>query len=166
VPKLTDDYVSKLKVPPGKRDVLAFDTEVRGFGVRKFASGKAYFLVKYNVGGKQRRQSLKGEWAPGTVSKMRAFAVEVKARASLGQDLVAERKAAKVQATATTLGNLVPEYLKARESESAAQQHAGGDALPQASLVAPTWHADQRHHTGQRRGRGRCNRNQQRQVNG
>jgi integrase len=117
VPKLTDDFVSKLKVPPGKRDVLVFDTEVRGFGVRKFKSGKTYFLVKYNVGGKQRRQSLKGEWAPGTVSKMRAFAVEVKARASLGQDLVAERKAAKVQAIATTLGTLVPQYLRARESE-------------------------------------------------
>jgi integrase len=121
VPKLTDDYVSKLKVPSGKRDVLAFDSDhkdaVRGFGVRKFPSGRAYFFVKYNVDGKQRRQSLKGEWAPGTVPKMRAFAVEVKARASIGQDLVAERKAAKARATATTLGKLVPEYLKARESE-------------------------------------------------
>ena len=52
----------RVKVPPGKRDVLIFDggheDAVRGFGIRKSASGEAYYFVKYNIGRKQRRQSL------------------------------------------------------------------------------------------------------------
>ena len=62
MPKLTEGSAERLIVPPGRRDVLIFDggheDAVRGFGIRKFASGEAYYFVKYNIGRKQRRQSL------------------------------------------------------------------------------------------------------------
>ena len=67
--------------------MLVFDDEVRGFGIRKFASGRAYYIVTYAVAGKTRRQSL-GEVARGNLKPMRMLASEVKARARLGQDIV------------------------------------------------------------------------------
>ena len=119
MPELTKNFVSKLKVPPGKRDVLVFDSDhknaVAGFGVRKFASGKSYFFIKYSVGNRQRRQSLK-EVVDGNIQSMRKLAAEVKARASvLGQDLIAERKAAREKPASVPLGQAVPIYLAARQ---------------------------------------------------
>lgn len=116
--KLTHREITKLTVPPGERDVFLFDSEVAGFGVRKFKSGKTYFLVKYSVNGKQRRQSLKAEVTDGNIDKMRKLASEVKARAAvLGQDLIAERKAARDKPASVPLGSVVPLYLAARQQK-------------------------------------------------
>jgi len=41
--KILEGAATKIKVPEGKRDVLVFDDSLPGFGVRKFASGKASF---------------------------------------------------------------------------------------------------------------------------
>jgi len=94
MPKLTEGSAERLIVPPGRRDVLIFDggheDAVRGFGIRKFASGEAYYFVKYNIGRKQRRQSL-GCVTRGNLKAMRLLASEVKARARLGQDIIAEK---------------------------------------------------------------------------
>src|SRR5215831_21364438 len=38
--KLTDKDIRDLTVPEGAKDIQAFDDELPGFGVRKFASGK------------------------------------------------------------------------------------------------------------------------------
>ena len=101
----------RVKVPPGKRDVLIFDggheDAVRGFGIRKSASGEAYYFVKYNIGRKQRRQSL-GSVTRGNLKAMRVLASEVKARARLGQDIIAEKEAAKSKPATTILGQVVP----------------------------------------------------------
>ena len=120
MPKLTEGFAERLKVPPGRRDVLIFDggheDAVRGFGIRKFASGQAYYFVKYNIGRKQRRQSL-GSVTRGNLKAMRVLASEVKARARLGQDIIAEKEAAKGKPATTVLGEVVPKYLSAREGE-------------------------------------------------
>jgi len=87
MPKLVEGIADKLRVPSGKRDVLVFDgghaDAVPGFGIRKFASGRACYIVKYGVGDKQRRQSL-GAVTRGNLKAMRLLASEVKARARLG----------------------------------------------------------------------------------
>ena len=120
MPKLFEGYCDTLKVPPGKRDVLVFDEghkdAVPGFGVRKFASGKASYIVKYNIGTKQRRQSL-GPVTRGNLKAMRLLASEVKARARLGQDVIAEREAtAKIRAGAKTLESAYPKFLEGKKS--------------------------------------------------
>ena len=117
--KLIEGYADKLPVPEGARDVFMFDDghkdAVPGFFIRKFASGKATYGVKFNMAGKQRRQSL-GPVTRGNLGKMRLLASEAKARARLGQDIIAEQRAQTAK-TRTALGEIVPKYLAARLSE-------------------------------------------------
>src|SRR5262249_2269138 len=71
--------------------------------------------VKYNVGSKQRRQSL-GPATRGNLRAMRLLASEVKARARLGQDVIAERQAAHGKPT-ILLGQVVRTYLAVKKTK-------------------------------------------------
>src|SRR5215467_10622143 len=81
--KLTDKDIRDLQVPEGAKDIQAFDDELPGFGVRKFASGKTSLFVKYTVGKQQRRKTL-GPWIAGTLPTIRKEAAVVLAQARLG----------------------------------------------------------------------------------
>ena len=115
MPKLVDGFAAKIRVPAGRRDVTVFDDVLPGFGIRKFASGKAYYFLKYTAGTTQRKLSL-GPVVPGTLSEKRKRASEILTRARAGQDVVGEKLIAKVKRT-ISLGELVPVYLSARQSE-------------------------------------------------
>ena len=121
MPKLVEGIAAKMRVPEGRRDVVVFDDACPGFGIRKFASGKAYYFVKFTAGTTQRKLSL-GRVVPGTLSEKRRRASEILTRARAGQDVVAEKQIAKVKQT-ITLGELVPLYLNARESELRASSY-------------------------------------------
>ena len=54
--KLTDRTVAALACPTGKKDVLLFDADLRGFGLRVTASGTRCFLFQYRAGHKVRRR--------------------------------------------------------------------------------------------------------------
>jgi integrase len=114
--KLSEGSVSKIKVPTGKRDVQVFDDALPGFGVRKFASGKAFYFVKFTAAGKQRKKSL-GRVVSGTLAETRNLAKDILAKARLGQDVVAEQRSARAAAArqAVTMGRLVESYLEDRE---------------------------------------------------
>ena len=43
--KLVEGFADRLQVPPGTRDIQVFDDDLPGFGIRKFASGKACYFV-------------------------------------------------------------------------------------------------------------------------
>ena len=118
--KLCEGYAVRMIVPEGNRDVQAFDDALPGFGIRKFASGMACYFVKYNVGSKQRRLTL-GAVVPGNLAEMRKRASTVLSKARLGQDTVAEKRAA--AGKGTTLGQLVPIYLSAREGDLRPRTH-------------------------------------------
>jgi len=113
--KLVEGTISQLKVPAGKRDIIIFDDALPGFGVRKFASGKASYLVKYAVGGQQRKITL-GKVVYGALAEMRREASKVLAQARLGQDVAAKKKEATAK-RAATLGSLVERYLEERQAE-------------------------------------------------
>lgn len=89
--KLTEGVAAQIEVPAGARDVIVVDDVLPGFGIRKFASGRASYFVKYNVGPQQRKITL-GAVVPGVLAEMRRKASDVLARARLGQDVSAERK--------------------------------------------------------------------------
>jgi integrase len=109
--------IARLKVPPGARDVQIFDDKLPGFGLRKFASGKASFFVKFNVGKQQRRMSLGVATASG-LEDARAAAEKILAKARLGDDAQAAKKAERAK-RASTLGSLIPQYLATRAADIA-----------------------------------------------
>jgi len=107
--------VRALKVPEGKPDIVVFDEKLSRFFVRRFASGKVNYGVKYSIRGKSKKHTL-GRAVAGNLQAMRLEASGILAKAHQGVDAVAEVKAA-AEATARlkTLGQLVPEYLSVRE---------------------------------------------------
>jgi integrase len=115
VARLTEGYATKLRLAAGVRDTLVFDDALPGFFLRKFASGKASYGVKYNIGTLQRRMSL-GPVVPGVLAERRKMAADILAKARLGIDVVGERQAVRNKQT-ITLGHIVPKYLAAREGE-------------------------------------------------
>jgi integrase len=113
VPKFVEGFADRLRVPEGARDVQVFDDDLPGFGIRKFASGRASFFVKYGIGAQQRRLTL-GKVVRGNLKQMRLEASKVLARARLGTDTAAIKRAATTKAE-TSLGQLVPKYLGERQ---------------------------------------------------
>ena len=114
--KLTDQFIRSLQATEGAKDIQAFDDDLPGFGVRKFASGKASLFVKYSVGTQQRRKTL-GPWTPGALPAIRKEAAVVLAQARLGKDVVGEARKAQqeaAKAAKATLGQLVGPYLVLR----------------------------------------------------
>ena len=121
MPRFVEGFADKLVVPAGARDVQVFDADLPGFGIRKFESGKASYFVKFNVGRQQRRKTL-GTVVRGNLKVMRLEASAVLAKARLGTDVVAMARAAAAKHS-VTLGEIVPKYLKARESELRPKSH-------------------------------------------
>jgi integrase len=90
--KLTQRSVESIACPPGKKDVLLFDGELRGFGLRVTASGGKMFLAQYTTVGGKRRMAI-GPFGVLTVEQARRAAQAVLGEAARGGDPFAERKA-------------------------------------------------------------------------
>ena len=117
MPRFVEGYADRIAVPPGSRDVLKFDTEVRGFGIRKFADERSIYFIKYQVDGKWRRVTL-GEVVAGNLRKMRLLASSIKAESLIGRDVLAERQAAiDAQKSRKPLLDVIPVYLAARKKD-------------------------------------------------
>ena len=123
MPKFVEGYAARIKVPDSHRDVLVFDSELPGFGIRKFASGRASYFVKYSVGVQQRRHTL-GTVVSGNLKAMRLEASAILAKARLGKDVIAAKRAAQRAGRSSRLANVVALYLKAREGELRSKTHA------------------------------------------
>jgi integrase len=107
--KFTEQALRKLSVPEGARDQQWFDSDTRGFGVRKFRTGRALYFVKFMEGGKQRKVTI-GPYQPGNLVQMRRKA----------EDYLVEARQ-KAQETPRhvdiSLGEAVDRYPGARRSE-------------------------------------------------
>jgi len=53
--KLTKVNIAKVAVPSGKTEIIAFDDDVPGFGLRVRAGGSRQWIFQYRQGSKQRR---------------------------------------------------------------------------------------------------------------
>ena len=102
--------MARLTLPAGKSDLIVFDEDLAGFGLRLRAGGSAVWVAQYRVGAKQRRVTL-GRMATLDPEKARKTAREVLAKADLGQDAQAERRERQAKA-AVTLGAVAQLYLK------------------------------------------------------
>jgi integrase len=83
--------VDALACPAGRRDVLVFDDELPGFGLRVTAAGTKTFLYQYRVGPKVRRLVL-GEFGTLTPAQARTLAERARAQARAGGDPAADRR--------------------------------------------------------------------------
>lgn len=118
MPKLTEVFVAGIAVPEGKAEIIVFDAALPGFGVRKLVSGRATYMVKYEMGGRQRKVTL-GVVVPGKCAEMRQKAADILSKARLGRDTAGELKAAAKARSVATMGELIPRFLKAKEGASA-----------------------------------------------
>jgi integrase len=106
--KLTLNRIDSLKCPEGKRDMLVFDDEQRGLGVRVTASGGKTYLAQYNWHGQKRRIPL-GSCSALSLAKARDAVRAIMGDVARGIDPAAERKKAKAH-EALTLSALLSDW--------------------------------------------------------
>ena len=87
--RLTDASVAVLAVPLGK-EVIAFDDDLPGFGVRLRLGGSKRFIYQYKLNGTNRRVTFKEV----NVKRARAAAQILAAKVTLGSDPALEKEAA------------------------------------------------------------------------
>lgn len=91
--KLTQRKIENLKCPAGKKDVLVFDDEQAGLGVRVTAGGGKSFLAQYSLGGAKRRVPL-GSCSGISLARARDAAQAILGDVAMGKDPAGERKQA------------------------------------------------------------------------
>ncbi|MBX6743582.1 MAG: site-specific integrase [Acetobacteraceae bacterium] len=85
--------------PPGRRDILIFDAELAGFGLRVTAKGTKTFLFQYNAGPQVKRRVVIGTFgAEMTTAQARKRAETLRGQVRESRDPVAERRAARAAA--------------------------------------------------------------------
>ncbi|MDP6787465.1 MAG: site-specific integrase [Rhodospirillales bacterium] len=104
--KLTNRSVAAVK--PGERDIVAWDDELPGFGLRVKPTGVKSFVVQYrNKHGASRRYTL-GRVGVVSTEKARRDARDLFARVQRGEDPAQDRKAAR---NAPTIRELAGRYM-------------------------------------------------------
>ena len=108
MPKLTKRIVDAVRPGPAGADVFAWDSELRGFGLRMKPTGAASYIVQYRTPEGRTRRLAIGRVGTLTPDEARTEAREKLAAATKGADPSAERHAAK---TAMTVAELCDVYL-------------------------------------------------------
>ncbi len=105
--KLTKVNIAKVMVPPGKSEIIAFDDDVPGFGLRVRISGSRNWIFQYRVGIKQRKISL-GAVSAITPQDARESAGKLYARVKLGEDPAGQKTESRAKAAETFSSVLKP----------------------------------------------------------
>lgn len=121
--KFTKPTLAKLSCPDGKAELIAFDDDLPGFGVRMHPSGRGTWFVQFRIGAKQRRMKI-GKLDTIDVEEARRQARQVLAKAHLGVDAQAEKSQAKAK-VASTLGSIIPLYLAYASKRQKPSHHEG-----------------------------------------
>jgi hypothetical protein len=82
--KLTKANISRVTVPRGKSEIIVFDDDVPGWGLRVRAGGSATWIFQYRQGSKQRRLTL-GSATAISAQNAREHTSEIHARVRLGR---------------------------------------------------------------------------------
>ena len=110
--KLTQRRIDDLVCPVGRRDIMVFDEEQRGLGVRITTGGGKTYVAQYTFAGSKRRVPL-GSCSAISLAAAREAVRTVLGDAARGVDTAAERKAKlKAAADAVTLAELIDRWDK------------------------------------------------------
>jgi integrase len=88
--RLTDANVAALTVAPDKAEIIVFDQDTPGFGIRVRRGGSKRFIYQYKLNGTNRRVTFKET----NVKRARAAAQILAAKVTLGADPALEKEAA------------------------------------------------------------------------
>ena len=108
--RLTKTTIAGLDVPEGKNETTYYDQDLPGFGLRARSSGKKSWVAVYRLGKKVRRETL-GDAALVSPEQARIRAKKILARASLGEDTLAQRKEEKAKEE-DTLSKVTNAYIQ------------------------------------------------------
>ena len=106
--KLTQRRIEGLECPAGKKDILVFDDEQSGLGVRVTAGGGKSFLAQYRHAGEKRRIPL-GSCSAISLANARNAARAIMGDVAKGHDPASERKR-KAARDALTLDALIEQW--------------------------------------------------------
>jgi integrase len=99
--KLDDRSAAGLELPSGKRELIVFDEDLPGFGIRLREGGKRTWILQYRIGKKQRRKTLGAATKAMNAAKARAAADKDLARVKLGGDPQAQKVEQRARAIET-----------------------------------------------------------------
>jgi integrase len=94
------EKTSALELPSGKSEVIIFDDDLPGFGVRLRAGGSRTWIFQFKLGEKQRRVTI-GSAKAISAAQARKTATDFHARVHLGQDPGAVKAEGKLRAAET-----------------------------------------------------------------
>jgi integrase len=98
--KLTAKATTTLALPPGKKDCIAWDDDVPGFGIRLREGGARNWVYQYKLGKQQRRITFGSVTAMG-IADARKQAEQFHAQVKLGHDPAGHKADAKIKASET-----------------------------------------------------------------
>jgi integrase len=101
--KITKRAVDNLLSSGGH--ALLWDTEVKGFGIRRRQSGTGYYLLKMRVGGRQRWITMGRHGSPWTPDSARREALRLLGLRAAGRDPATERDRQRVAVTVDELAD-------------------------------------------------------------
>jgi integrase len=119
--EFTKDTIAALSLPAGKSDLIQFDDDMPGFGIRLRAGGKRVWIVQYRAHERQRRETL-GDVRKIDLKAARTAAKKRFAEVALGGDPQKDKAEAKARA-AVTVGPLVDRYLAVKKPVVRANTH-------------------------------------------
>jgi integrase len=106
--RFTKPEIKKLTCPAGKAEVFFWDSVLPGFGLRAYASGRRQWVAQYRDSTGRTRRASFGDVKTVELDEAREAARSVLAKAELGADPQAEKKAAR---QAARIGALIEAYL-------------------------------------------------------
>jgi integrase len=113
--RLTDKTVAGLAISTGKSELLVFDADLPGFGIRLREGGSRKWIFQYRSGGQQHRMTI-GSVASMDAARARAEARKLHHEVGLGADPQGEKAEARARVV-HTFGTAVDDYLAFRERE-------------------------------------------------
>jgi len=112
--KLTQGTIAKLTLPAGRTEIIAWDSDIPGFGIRIRLRGSNWFF-RYRRGGRQPRVAI-GKVSAISAVQARTIASQLYARVKLGEDPAGDRADARARANETFALALKP-YLLRKQAE-------------------------------------------------
>jgi integrase len=111
--RLTDKTIAGLTIPQGKTELLIFDDDLAGFGLRLRAGGSRKWVFQYRHNGRQHRVTNK---ASLDAMRARAWAKKLHHEVGLGANPQQEKADARIRA-GQTFAKIADDYLVFRERE-------------------------------------------------